>query len=144
MTIPHQRPVMFDVMADDGTYFVLTEALREFAARQRWEAEDDPTGNAESRVQWAECAEGLLDRIEQEMSQTPGANPAEQLPAADRVVLRSELEGLVRTLRAWEETARACVCPPGLCSRRGRIGYETGVGGDRSDRVSCECDPSRG
>ena len=36
------RTVTFDLMADDDTYFVLTEALREFASRQRREAEDDP------------------------------------------------------------------------------------------------------
>jgi hypothetical protein len=67
------RPVTFDLMAADDTYFVLTEALREFASRQRWEAEDDPTGNAESRVRWANSAEGLLDRIEHAMSQVPDA-----------------------------------------------------------------------
>lgn len=95
MTIPHrpersrpsdhQRPVTFDLMADDDTYFVLTEALREFGSRQRWEAEDDPTGNAESRVGWAESAAGLLDRIEQAMSQAPdpesAIGPAHSSPA---------------------------------------------------------------
>ena len=65
------RPVTFDVMAADDTYFVLTEALREFASRQRWEAEDEPRGNAESRVRWAERTEVLLDRIEQAMNQVP-------------------------------------------------------------------------
>jgi hypothetical protein len=70
------RPVTFDLMAEDDTYFVLTEALREFASRQRWEAEDDPAGNAESRVRWAESTEGLLDRVEQAMSQIPDPGPA--------------------------------------------------------------------
>jgi hypothetical protein len=58
------RPVTFDLMAADDTYFVLSEALREFASRQRWEAEDDPTGNAESRVRWAECTEGLYGTVD--------------------------------------------------------------------------------
>jgi hypothetical protein len=35
------RLVMFDVMAGDGTYFVLTMALRDFASRQRREAGND-------------------------------------------------------------------------------------------------------
>jgi len=65
------RPVTFDLMAADDTYFVLTEALREFASRQQWEAEDDPTGNAESRRRWAEHAESMLDRIEDAFSVTP-------------------------------------------------------------------------
>jgi len=53
-------------MADRDTDFVLAEALREFAARQRSEAEDEDPGSpiARDRVRWAECAEAALDRIE--------------------------------------------------------------------------------
>ena len=74
----HSRTVTFDLMADDDTYFVLTAALRDFASRQRWEAEDDATGNAQSRIRWAECAEDTLDRIEQAMNRVPDAEPAGQ------------------------------------------------------------------
>jgi hypothetical protein len=43
----------------------------------------------------------------------------EQAPAAAtaREALRAQLAGLVQNREAWEETARACVCPPGLCTR---------------------------
>lgn len=88
------RPVTFDLMAADDTYFVLTEALREFASRQQWEAEDEPTGNAESRVRWAECTEGLLDRIEQAMSQVPDPEAAALVP-----VQRDDLRLAVSALR---------------------------------------------
>jgi hypothetical protein len=68
------RTVTFDLMAGDDTYFVLTEALREFASRQRREAEDDPATTAEDRIRWAECAENALGLIENAMSP---ATPAE-------------------------------------------------------------------
>lgn len=93
MTIPHHpegpqpsdhsRTVTFDLMADDDTYFVLTAALRDFASRQRWEAEDDATGNAQSRIRWAECAENTLDRIEQAMNRVPDAEPPAAWPDGD-------------------------------------------------------------
>jgi hypothetical protein len=44
---------------------------------------------------------------------------------AARAVLRSGLERLRQAREAWDEAARACTCPPGLCSRRdlhGRYG----------------------
>jgi hypothetical protein len=62
------RTVTFDLMADDDTYYVLTEALREFASRQRWEAEDDPTTTAEDRIRWAGCADNALGLIEKAIS----------------------------------------------------------------------------
>jgi hypothetical protein len=34
-----------------------------------------------------------------------------------RTALKGELGHLRRSREAWEETARACVCPPGLCTR---------------------------
>lgn len=64
----HPRTVTFDLMAGDDTYFALTEALREFASRQRWEAEDDPTSTAQSRIRWAECAENALGLVEKAIS----------------------------------------------------------------------------
>ncbi len=62
------RTVAFDLMADDDTYFVLTEALREFASRQRREAEDEPSGTARFSTRLAECAEKALGLIEKAMS----------------------------------------------------------------------------
>jgi len=35
-----------------------------------------------------------------------------------RAELHSELDRLTAQRRAWDETARSCVCPYGLCSRR--------------------------
>jgi hypothetical protein len=62
------RTVTFDLMADDDTYFVLTEALREFASRQRWAAQDHPTTTAEDRIRRAECADNALGLIEKAIS----------------------------------------------------------------------------
>lgn len=74
------RPVTFDVLREKLTYFVLDSALRDFAAEQRSQAEferqsdpDDTT--AASRIEWAEVAEALLDRIDAALS-TPGQVPA--------------------------------------------------------------------
>jgi hypothetical protein len=62
-----QRIVSFDLMPQDPDYyFVLTEALGDFAARTRAEVED---GSApESHLKWAETAEAALDRIEEALS----------------------------------------------------------------------------
>jgi hypothetical protein len=61
-----RHTVTFDLMVGDNTDFVLTEALREFAARQRSEAADEDPGSAiaRDRIRWAECAEAALDQIE--------------------------------------------------------------------------------
>jgi hypothetical protein len=104
---PHSqpRPVTFDLMAADDTYFVLTDALREFASRQRWEAEDDPAGNAPSRVQWAEAAEGMLDRIEDAFSARPrsehpkGATSPEATDVQMVTVARADLRLAMSALR---------------------------------------------
>jgi hypothetical protein len=64
------RPVTFDLMSKDPDYcFVLTEALREFAARQHAEAKDeDETDPSELRWRWAQTAEAMLDKIEKTLS----------------------------------------------------------------------------
>jgi hypothetical protein len=46
-----------------------------------------------------------------------GAPPAAGTPSSADA-LPAELGRLRQERQAWEETARACVCPPGLCSRR--------------------------
>lgn len=67
MASEEHRIVSFDLMPKEPDYyFVLTEALRDFAARQRSEAEDGD--NAEARIRWAETAEAALDRIEEALS----------------------------------------------------------------------------
>ena len=64
------RVVTFDLMLHDPDYyFVLTEALREFASSQRTSAEYADDG--EARIRWADTAEEMLDRIEEAVS-TPG------------------------------------------------------------------------
>jgi hypothetical protein len=60
------RTVVFGLMAGDD-YFVLTEALGEFASRQRHEAANDPD-SADSRHQWADAADAMLERIEAALS----------------------------------------------------------------------------
>jgi hypothetical protein len=58
--------VRFDLTDDRDTDFVLTEALCEFAARQRSDAQDEEPGSlsAQDRIRWAESAEAALGRIE--------------------------------------------------------------------------------
>lgn len=56
------RSVTFDLSGDDDTYFVLTTALEEFAARERSLAEDDPDGDFRGR--WADAADVLHAQIE--------------------------------------------------------------------------------
>ena len=69
MTEP--RIVSFDLMPNEPDYyFVLTEALREFAARQRAEAGDE--ADPESRIRWAETAEDALGQIEEALN-TPAS-----------------------------------------------------------------------
>ena len=61
------RIVSFDLMPDEPDYyFVLTEALGEFAARHRGEAEDKADPRMSTRL--AETAEKALDLIEEAMS----------------------------------------------------------------------------
>lgn len=65
-----QRIVSFDLMPrDPDYYFVLTEALRDFAALERAEAEDYPDMSA-ARIRWAETAEDAIGRIEEALSAT--------------------------------------------------------------------------
>ena len=57
------RIVSFDLMSDDPDwYFVLTTALKDFAACERAEAEHDDKEAA--RIRWAETAEDAIYRIE--------------------------------------------------------------------------------
>jgi len=45
------------------------------------------------------------------------AEPDAALGPARRTALRSELKRLQQAREAWDATARACVCAPGVCSR---------------------------
>lgn len=72
------RIVSFDLMPKDPDYyFVLTEALREFEARQRAEAEGaEDADDFGVRLRWAETAQAALDRIEKAMSAPATRSPA--------------------------------------------------------------------
>lgn len=55
--------VTFHLMTADDTYFLLTEALREFAERQRAQAKDDMDHTVANRILWAQTAEAVLSSI---------------------------------------------------------------------------------
>jgi len=57
-----QHTITFDLADEGHVFFVLTEALREFADRQRSEAADDP--HPDVRLRWAETAEEAIERLE--------------------------------------------------------------------------------
>lgn len=107
--------VTFDLTDDRDTDFVLTEALREFAARQRADAEDEEAGSlaAQDRIRWAEAAETALARVE---------NPA---PAESEAM---------RQARAYldlvsQKTADSRCGSPATCAEFGRE-HEDAAGGD--------------
>ena len=63
-----KRIVTFDLMSEDPDwYFVLTEALKDFAARERADAERDDAYTSFS-IRLAETAEDALYRIEAALS----------------------------------------------------------------------------
>ena len=62
---PGPHSVVFDLLADDGTYFVLTETLADWADAQRTKAENE--GGNDQRDQWAHRAEALLAMVETAM-----------------------------------------------------------------------------
>ncbi len=55
--------VTFDVM-DDEQFYVLDEALREFASNARFQADNDGDGNPDSHRRWAEVADRLRAEID--------------------------------------------------------------------------------
>jgi len=59
---PPRRAVTLDV-GDEDVYFVLTEALADFARRERYAAQAG-NGDAETRARWAQAAEAALQDIE--------------------------------------------------------------------------------
>ncbi|MGO1600080.1 MAG: winged helix-turn-helix domain-containing protein [Brachybacterium sp.] len=74
LTRQQVRRVTFDLDADDDTYFVLAEALTEFAERAESDAEDDPY-NGEDRRRWAGHARKLLEMTEEALERTIEPNP---------------------------------------------------------------------
>lgn len=56
-----RETVTFDLTDDEDTYFVLTEALADYARLQRAAANDG--GYTETRMRWAEAAEAALSQI---------------------------------------------------------------------------------
>ena len=69
------RIVSFDLMPrEPDYYFVLTEALRDFASRQRAEAADiEDADDFGTRLRLAETAEAALDQLEEAMN-TPATD----------------------------------------------------------------------
>src|SRR5699024_2880010 len=65
---------VLDLDGDDDTYFVLTDALTEWAERVEDEVENNPY-NAEDRRRWAGHARELLASIEEALERT--INPKE-------------------------------------------------------------------
>lgn len=66
---PDQRIVSFDLMPKEPDhYFVLTEALRDFAGRQRAVADGLEDGDYESRIRLAETAQDALEQIEEALT----------------------------------------------------------------------------
>lgn len=57
----HRITIDLDDPDEEDLYFVLTDALGQWASQQRHEADDD---QPEARIAWAETAERLLARIE--------------------------------------------------------------------------------
>lgn len=57
--------VTIDLHTNDDTHFVLTDALREWGHRQKWEAEDETDeATKEQRLRWAAVADDLVEHIE--------------------------------------------------------------------------------
>jgi hypothetical protein len=121
MTAPGPRIVSFDLMPrDPDYYFVLTEALGEFAARQRADAETEADPRMSIRL--AETAEKALERIEEAMTRT---SPVGQ----ERTVTETEQPG--QALWFADEHARGA---PGHTPQR----YE-----DAGGLVQYRCDTCR-
>lgn len=66
------RRVTFDLDGGDDTYFVLTDALTEWAERVESDAEDAAPLDAEGRRRWADHARNLLEMIEEALERTIG------------------------------------------------------------------------
>lgn len=64
------RRVTFDLEADDDTYFILTDALSEWAGRVESDAESVAPLDAEDRRRWAGQARNLLEMIEEALERT--------------------------------------------------------------------------
>jgi hypothetical protein len=98
------RIISFDLMPQEPDYyFVLTQALGDFAARTRGEVKD---GSApESHLRWAETAEEMLGQIEEALS-TPAT--VEGI-VADSIEQQSAYRNELRHLPGYmssEETGR--------------------------------------
>ncbi len=96
------RIVSFDLMPQEPDYyFVLTEALGDFAARTRAEVEDGSAPG--SHIKWAETAEAALDRIEEALS-TP-ATIADVV--ADSIEQQSRYDNALRHLPGYMSRGEA-------------------------------------
>lgn len=86
--------ITFDLMADDHVYFVLDEALSEFAAHERHLADNDPD-TSPSRREWADTADAMRERIDAAVG------------SPDTTALAAEIAGAVRGRRElWTSPAQ--------------------------------------
>jgi hypothetical protein len=109
---PGSRIVSFDLMPKDPDwYFVLTEALREFAARQRAEASDtEDADDFGDRLRRAETAEAALDRIEGAMNTAATIEAAitvlgRRYPGTRPEILQQVLDELRFIARDWRRAS---------------------------------------
>jgi hypothetical protein len=72
--------------------------------------------------------------------QEADVDPSLAQGSSARAALKDELGRLWREREAWEETARACVCPPGLCTR-GEFRDHTGA--SEGCMVCADLDPDQ-
>jgi hypothetical protein len=67
-----RRAFLRHLLRGEHDYFVLTEALEDFAARQRASAEGSP--NAVHRREWADAADRIRGQAEDAMDEPEGGN----------------------------------------------------------------------
>jgi len=129
---PAPRIVSFDLMPQDPDYyFVLTEALREFAVRQRADADDCD----DAHIKWATAAESALSRIEAAMSEGPQPSPAAET-VSSVLGLADEWEQDAALLNAKAERAAAADLPGTAVRYSSRAQARTDCAGELRNRLS--------
>lgn len=113
------RIVSFDLMpAEPDYYFVLTEALRDFAARERSHAGDLQGIAAGAHMRLAETAEEMLDQIEEAMSTPATIEGVVAASIEQQSAYRNELRHLPGYMSSEERPA------PSAPRRGGREGVK--------------------
>lgn len=120
------RIVSFDLMPPEpDCYFVLTEALRDFAARERSHAGDLQGIAAQAHIRLAETAEAALDQIEEAMNTPATIEGVIAASIEQQSAYRNELRHLPDTPARLPNNCRhgeggrlihgtPCTCDPGF------------------------------